>query len=752
MNRLPAALLFLLVSVATASAADIDIVDIFKGQGDPQTNEYLNMVFGPLFPVVGSSGAQTETLVSRLISNFNVIFFAIGLLLLVYNVIVGVTETAHDGSVLGQRHSSLWSPIRMIVAAACLIPLPTGYNGAQHAIAYVVNAGTATASFFWDETVEAIIQDKIPVASPDFASLDAQFLQAVWRMELCMAAYNQEMTGAAMMAEWTSNAGSDPKKNPLMLQYSLPTRAGACGKISLPPPPAGFDRVATAAGVNYGTWQEGMKSAVESTVQQFRSVAKEVARAASKREELPAPRKLGDDLHSWREQHRNVTGALVNTIDERSSKAASEELIKTGQEISDTRLAANMTNGGWTQAGFYYSIISRFTADSSAVQQMMPIAAPGDAIGASSNPNGQTFQAVRSQVSSWWFGNRDGDTREFLAEVVNTYNIAVNWWNESVARSNVQAFTNERQEFADTAGELAAWVPAPGGMFDAFSYLDPAEGYNKDPLLALMTVGQTLAVAAGVAITALALLAIGPFVGNAAVFVGTVLGWVLSGTAFIGMFISFVLPLVPTLIWVISIGAFLLLVVEAIFAGPLWAIAHLSMDRQGGPVGPGARRGYVMLLALFLTPVLMLFGFLAGMAIFRVLGTLINGGFYYAMTAAQSLSTDQYFGIMSIFGIFASLVMMVFLYLIIIERSFSLGAELPGRVLRWFDDVAVDLDDSSAARARVGAAAGTAALGGGMKAIGGQSQARIARRRDLRPKLPPPSPPPQPDKDGDDDS
>ncbi|WP_279483538.1 DotA/TraY family protein [Aureimonas sp. SK2] len=734
MNRLPATLVWLLLSASAAAAADISLVDIFRGQGDPQTNEYLNMVFGPLFPVVGEMGGQSSTLVSRLIANFNVIFFAIGLLLLVYNIIVGVTETAHDGSVLGQRHSSLWSPIRMIVAAACLIPLPTGYNGAQHAIAYVVNAGTATGSFFWDETVDAIVQDRLPVATPDYASLDAQFLQAVWRMELCTASYNQEVAKGGDLPPMT---GSWSGQTPDTYQYSIPDRIAACGKISLPEAPAGFERVVTASGSSYETWHSGMKDAIDATLDDFTPVAKAVAAAASKRETLPAPRNLGRDLRAWRARHRAVTNALVTTIEEQAQRSTEESLVKTDQQVSNTQLAANMKNGGWTQAGFYYAIVSRFSADASAIMQMMPIASPGDAIGNASNTNGSTFQAVRSQMSTWWWGDRDGDTREFLAEVLNTYNIAVNWWNESVARSNIQAFTNERQAYADTAGELSAWMPSPNGFFDAFRFLDPARGFNQDPLLTLMTVGRVLAVAAVAAIGALAITAMVPFLGGGTVFVGTVLGWILSGTAFIGMFISFILPLVPTLIWVISIGAFLLLVVEAIFAGPLWAIAHLSMDRNGGMVGPNARKGYVLLLALFLTPVLMLFGFLAGMAIFRVMGTLINGGFYYAMTAAQSLTTDSYFSVISWFGIFAALIMMTFLYLILLERSFSLAAELPSRVLRWFDNVAVDLDDGTANRARIGAAAGGATTGNALKAVGATSNRAITDYdRRTRPILP----------------
>lgn len=734
MNRLPAALMLLLLSVSAATAADISLVDIFRGHGDPQTNEYLNMVFGPLFPVVGEMGGKSATLVSRLIANFNVVFFAIGLLMLVYNIIVGVTETAHDGSVLGHRHSSLWSPIRMIVAAACLIPLPTGYNGAQHAIAYVVNAGTATGSFFWNETVDIIVQDKLPVATPDFASLDAQFLQAVWRMELCTAAYNEEVAKGGDLPEMR---GSWSGQVPDTYQYSIPDRIAACGKISLPSAPAGFKRVASAAGASYENWHSGMKDIIDATLHDFRAVAKQVASTASKREALPAPRNLGLDLRAWRARHRSVTNALVTTLEERAQQATKESLVKTGMEVSNEKLAANMRNGGWTQAGFYYAIVSRFSADASAVQQMMPIASPGDAIGASSNPSGQTFQAVRSQQSGWWWSNRDGDTRAFLSEVLNTYNITVNWWNESVARSNIQAFTNERQAYADTAGELSSWMPSPNGVFDAFRYLDPAKGYNQDPLLALITLGRVLAVAAGASIVLLAIAASFPLVGGGSVFIGTVLGWVLSGTAFVGMFISYILPLVPSVIWVISIGAFLLLVVEAIFAGPLWAIAHLSMDRNGGMAGPNARRGYVMLLALFLTPALMLMGFLAGMAIFRVLGTLVNGGFYYAMTAAQSLSADNSFAIMSVFGIFAALIMMTFLYLILLERSFSLAAELPSRVLRWFDNVAVDLDDGTANRARIAAVGGGATAASGMKALGSQSNRAIDDyEKRVRPVLP----------------
>ena len=125
MLRILVTLVSMALLTGSAAAADISIADIFTGAGDPQSNEFLNMIFGSgLFEVTDGVGGTDETLISTLMTNFNVIFFAVGVLLLVYNIVVAVTETAHDGSVFGARHSALWAPIRLCVAAAMLIPLP----------------------------------------------------------------------------------------------------------------------------------------------------------------------------------------------------------------------------------------------------------------------------------------------------------------------------------------------------------------------------------------------------------------------------------------------------------------------------------------------------------------------------------------------------------------------------------------------------------------------------------------------------
>ena len=162
--------------------------------------------------------------------------------------------------------------------------------------------------------------------------------------------------------------------------------------------------------------------------------------------------------------------------------------------------------------------------------------------------------------------------------------------------------------------------------------------------------------------------------------------------------------MMPTIIWVMALISFIILVIEAVFAAPLWTIAHFSMGGHG-LTGSHARKGYVLLLSLLLTPTLMLFGLLAGMIVFRIAGNLLNAGLYYALTSSQSLVADSWtsfawYAGMCVIGFF-----MVFVYLAIIELSFSLIASFPGRVFRWFDDIGDQLDSQSSLRTGLSAAA-----------------------------------------------
>lgn len=719
MNRVGLLTIFWMISASVARADDINIADIIKGEGDTRSNSFLNMIFGPLF-----TGPNDETLVSSLIANFNVLFFAVAAILFIYNVIVGVTETAHEGEILGRRHSAMWVPLRTILAVGALIPMPTGYNAAQHGIAYMVNVSTATASFFWNETVDLIVEQRLPVVGGDYDALDGQFLQGLWRAELCMAVYNLEVSKGGDGLDGVSRGPWQTKSGVSQMAYSLPNSYGACGIVSLPGQTSGFQRLAEAAGKSYNNYITDMQKAVDDTANNFTEPAAKLAQAVSSRNPqlMPEYRNLREDLKAWREKHAKILDGYIGP----------DKLQKAGKDVAEAdeplqvtpigdsqsqALAGNLKNGGWLQAGFYYQLIARLSADSNSVATALPKVTPGGAIGAASNPAGSVRNAIASQYAdnNWYLlGSADGDAKKFLDQISATYNGTVEWWNESVARSGIRAFVNERVAFADSGGDISDWMPSAGSLYQALEFLNPMRATN-DPMIGLVTFGTQVTFYTTAAIIALSVLAVVPYVGTGITVLSNFVGWVISGIGVLGMFLAFVLPMVPMVTWVIGIGAFFLLVMEAIFAAPLWAIAHLSMEGKGMG-GAQARRGYVMVLALTLTPVLMLFGLLLGMILFRIMGVLINGGLYYALTSAQALVGDSFVSLAWFLGIFVVMGFMGAVYLVIIERSFSLIAEFPGRIFRWFDHIGDDLDAHTALRANTAAMGSAAHLGKAVEA------------------------------------
>lgn len=698
-------------------AGELDVGDILAGKGDPRSNSFLNMIFGPLF-----DGPNNETLISRLILDFNVLFFAIGLAIFLYNVVTATVDTANEGEVLGSRYSTAWVPIRILLASAALAPvMPAGYNGAQYIAAYAVKVGTAAATYFWNQTAELIIEQKIPVVAADTDGPDGLFLQALFRMELCRAVYNLEVAkgGAAMEGvgrQWSLQSGIR------VLDYGLVSQSGACGKVSLPTETIGFRRVAAAgesdkdnlrreASAPFTDFIGGMQNNVEMMADQFASVAAALAQAVSTRRPLPPYRNLAGDMKRWRDAQSQLLRQLIGSdqldrLADRAFAQTDELTIVTPLSSREQRLSINVKSGGWSQAGFYYQLVSRMSSDANSVGSMMPTTTPGGAIGGASNPRGPVMAAIASQYASnyaYWLGTPEGDARKFLNQVAATYNGTVDWWNESVARSGIRAFTNERLAFADNGGDLANILPPAGGLLESVAFFAPSSSVI-DPMNAVVLFGIQLTTLATVTTVAIVGFGATPFIGGAATTLGTIIGPALLALMALGSTMSFVLPLMPSIIWVLAILSFIIVIIEAIFAAPLWAIAHLSMGGQGF-VSAHARRGYVLLLSLLLTPVLMVFGLVVGMIIFRIAGNLLNAGMYYALTASQSLVADSWVSFAWYAGILVVGIFMVFVYIAIIELSFSLIAGFPGRVFRWFEEIGDQLDSQSSLRTGLGAAA-----------------------------------------------
>lgn len=145
----------------------IDIFNIANTAPQDKSIEYLRTIFGAMSNVlmVGGTGtAESITLLSTLFRVFNTAMLAVGTLLVVYVVVVGVMKTAHEGEAMGRHWSSMWIPIRIVLGIAGLFPTATGYCAIQIIFMWIVVQGIGAADSLWNTALAYIKTTGSPYA------------------------------------------------------------------------------------------------------------------------------------------------------------------------------------------------------------------------------------------------------------------------------------------------------------------------------------------------------------------------------------------------------------------------------------------------------------------------------------------------------------------------------------------------------------------------------------------------------------
>lgn len=678
--------------------------------GDPYSSVFLNQIFGPLFPSADGGGAG-RTFLSTIIGFFNVICLAVGGLLFFYNVLVGVLQSAHEGVILGQRWSTLWGPLRVILAVGMLVPLPglSGYNVLQATIAVIVKGSTEGASFIWGEATELLLDDATPIIAAN-GSMPADVTEALWQMSACLALSGYQY----------GVAGGTPPQ-PIQQQsedgrYILSTalgdnRTGICGSIRTPRTPAALQREETKDLAP--EFQAIQRDALIAGLQVFAGMAGNFVKAALAGESPP--------VVPVRQAHaamRDVYDARMESLrrklasDDGQTGRARDMLARyisggnCGSRSSDPE-AVECFGQGWIGAGSWYMTVARLNAEILTVLQARPDVVNGPSyfantveVGALTGWNPFSRRAWSSIV---------GPTDEELQSTAEARKVyAAADWGFQYAAAELAALGYplnpdlvQDAQADDSSGGLGPIIDASfvgtalaGGLAEIF---DPSR-YSEDPMLGIVRLGHYITDATTAIIVGLSVGSV--FTSSASSLFALPLG-TLAAT---GTSMAFILPMLPFILWVISVTGYFLLVAEAIVAANLWAIAHLRMEGEGF-AGQSAQQGYLLILSLFLTPILMIFGFLIGMMIFKVTSAIIDMGFYYMLSSLGVGGSLSW-----LFGIIAVSVMIVLSYIVLIERSFSLVSEFPNRVLRWIGGSA---DVSSNEGRAQQAALGTAVTSGG---------------------------------------
>ena len=778
-------------------AASSGILDVFTGEGDHLSNTLLSRIFGcRLFPV---EGLDCETLPAPVFATvvylFNGFCLALGMALFTWNAMVGVAQTAHEGQVLGRSWSSLWAPVRTLAAAAMLTPLPgmDGYNTVQTSTAWLVRGSTAGASIVWAAAADLVISQQAPLTSPS-TQFDLAAVGAAWRMASCQAVVealhnsfvaNRRIAlsaGKTVIISPPSEIAPDdiglPQPAPPPPVHRFGTRGWAdggrdlfdrCGSIDLPQPPEQV-RVAGQAAV----WYRLHTGAMENLLATLRQTAREMVADVGDSGSAAEPGRIGvwggqitaagqNYRTDLLEGLRRVAAASAMAYPERGGGISAAARDRISAIISGGHSAAcrrqreegpadpwtdqicdpENTGQGWLGAGAWYMHMARFAGEANAVFNAQPEEKRAPKIAGALHT---ALDATAAEGRSWWgrglgfvsglFSGDSGGQEQLLDEAARLEDGMRMRWDAAVI-SQMQrgaALDDRLLEGAFAAEGASQGTGISAGVRNWLAsktrewFLPPA---TVDPMARLAEFGNAqLAWGLGLAGGGWAAQQI-PFAGSLVEGLGTVAQAIGLTLLVSGAFLAFILPMMPFLLWTLAATGYFILIAEAVVAVNLWAVAHLRMDGEGF-AGEAARQGYYIVLALTLTPILMVVGFMLGMALFKVSSTLVGIGFDAAM---RGLAHDQSWTVWLV-GQAVLAVMIVVVYAVMAERSFSLTAEFPNAALRWIGASAA-VTSKEDDRMRGAALAGAAALHSTAQTT--VAAGRGARGRRLLPGRPPSS-------------
>lgn len=165
---------------------------------------------------------------------------------------------------------------------------------------------------------------------------------------------------------------------------------------------------------------------------------------------------------------------------------------------------------------------------------------------------------------------------------------------------------------------------------------------------------------------------------------------------FVGVLHAYVLPMLPSILFITFAIGNLILVVEAFLAAPLWALAHVNAAGRGF-VDQRQSLGYQIIFALFLRIPIAVSAFIFSLITTDIGVYAVQWMFSYSWNAITGDSAGM-------FGYVAALLIFCYLTWTIALRSYSMITELPDRVIRWMGLQPISPESDQSMRGAVGIA------------------------------------------------
>ena len=709
--------------------------------------KWLNEMFPTILNFTGQQtqgGLQTQIgAMFAVYSNGMLVLASFIILLAIFSIVV---DSAHKGKMFGDRHSEVWSPIRLIVGIGLLVPLGNGYNAGQHIVVQLAKMGSGLASNTWNALGDSFIDSTFFVSGPSEAKVE-NIVKSTFYFEACLAANNDLLKAKGLV----------PNSVHRVLRYDKPTGLGN------PAPPPSYN------GINV-YYQSAPNTCVNTTTPAGWGSAFVTSRACATRPQLMACGMITFVKPTMREV--SLSGSGVNTTGYKALQAVSgatiaDEIAKTHRDIWIQILqpeaaalarkvvsASSGTPSAGTGAVNFHRALDTELADGKKMRELKDLYYKATRKGIEDVLNKSRIKDIQKELQaqmrdSGWAGApafifkmlalnetmsqmasafptaapmqfaKRGTSSGVQEEVNKTLRQVQVWINTNdlndpdVATNNPSAGSSGKSASTSppTRQELNGFLEgiANEAMKQQSQIFNPTWGINietTNPLSEVARLGHNcLAWATAIFLTIASLVLGGgiltaiPFVGSAiSSLVGAVVGLLgpfLVALIVVGYTLAFLIPLMPAIRFIFGVLAWLASILEALIAMPVFAIAHLRSDGEGW-TGPKAEQGYFLILQICLRPVLMTLSLIGSLIMFNIIIGYLNH-LYPAIANDLNIYGSGFSGL---FSTIALTLVYGFILYSVANSVFKMIDIIPDGILKWIGSsgsVMAGIDDTNAA-------------------------------------------------------
>jgi conjugal transfer/type IV secretion protein DotA/TraY len=628
--------------------------DIFTPSSNDISMKILAQIFGGLV-----TGGGVDAFGDGMAAYTGAVL-SVGGILAAYTILAGTIGTAHDGEMLGKKFSSVWIPIRYCIGTALVLPIMNGgYCLMQVLVMWIITQGVGLADKIWDG------YRKTPNVSADYKLSTSAKQQIIKLSEdafiasSCVAAHAQYINDTpsilSMLDRYDYRIAVDGDT------YNYGDQKGVmsyvnnnmCGWVKLPANVANQSSATGAASNGTGKLgdfgnlfqaQDLSSIGIAQQVQTKILIQKMTAlgqKTVANRTDVPKNAK------AYYAEVNAAANEYMNGV-----TAAAQAVVK-GKGVPES-------NGyGWFLAGSY------FTNDIVANDRI------NNAVNSVST-SGSSLDTARTTST-------DADVDKYMVanQVVSAR--GAQYATRITADGKKPDDAHRDAEFS-IGGKIAAMFTDQLTGIDLYSLKnDP-----RHPIIASAGMGSSLINLWGGAALAMSALSLGAsvpgFGGGVASFLNVIMGFLMlpiSALSGCGFMLTYLIPMMPFILFLGAAAGFITECIIAILAAPLWAIMHLhpSGDDMHGKGG----NGYSLVLELLLRPAMLVFGLMAGIVFSGLIGEFVNKVFFQVF----SLSAGMGNGITGFFMVIAGTVIYAYIMFGVMTKSFSLIHVIPDTLLRW---------------------------------------------------------------------